>query len=59
MEKWRQQLVTITKKRRKVAKLVTPEMLPYNSSYKTYTFGTKKSIGIKSYNPFCSGSKYV
>ena len=27
---------------RKVVKHATPEMFPYNSSYKTYKFGTKK-----------------
>ena len=27
---------------RKVVKLATPEMFPYNSSYKTYKSGTKK-----------------
>ena len=32
----------IYKATRKVVKLATPEMFPYNSSYKTYKFGTKK-----------------
>ena len=32
----------IYKAMRKVVKLAAPEMFPYNSSYKTYKFGTKK-----------------